>query len=111
MLTRKTTTVVLLALALASPASARAWTWPADGPVLRGFDFGGEQYREHGHTGIDVGAAAGAVVVAADAWSYRHAADRRRLRCDAAPPRLDRRQRGRRSRGGRGDRHDRAVRR
>src|SRR5829696_9826200 len=65
MLTKRTTTfVLLLTLGLAWPAGANAWTWPVDGPVLRGFDFGGEQYREHGHTGIDVGGAAGAPVAA-----------------------------------------------
>ena len=42
-------------MALVAPAPAAAWTWPADGTVLRGFDFGGPEYREHGHTGIDVG--------------------------------------------------------
>jgi hypothetical protein len=64
MLTRKTTTwpVVLAALALVWPAAAAAWTWPADGPVLRGFAFGGPEYREHGHTGIDIGAAPGSLV-------------------------------------------------
>src|SRR5512132_662121 len=64
MLTRKTTTwpVVLAALALVWPAAAAAWTWPADGPVLRGFAFGGPEYREHGHTGIDIGAAPGSPV-------------------------------------------------
>ncbi len=64
MLTRKTTAGVLLVVlaVVAAPPSALAWTWPADGPVLRGFDFGGPEYREHGHTGIDVGGDHGAAV-------------------------------------------------
>src|SRR5215218_9475563 len=63
MLTRKATTaLILVVLVLVAPASAAAWSWPSDGPVLRGFDFGGSEYHEHGHSGIDVGGAAGAAV-------------------------------------------------
>src|SRR5215210_7960175 len=65
MLTTKTTTLVALAVALAAPASAAAWSWPTDGPVLRGFEFGGAAYHEHGHSGLDVGGAAGSAVRAA----------------------------------------------
>jgi hypothetical protein len=53
---------MLVLLALVAPASAAAWSWPADGPVLGGFDFGGPEYHEHGHRGIDVGGDAGAAV-------------------------------------------------
>ena len=63
MLTKMTTAAlacVLLGLVAAPPAAA--WTWPVDGPVLHGFEFGGEEYREHGHTGIDVGADSGTAV-------------------------------------------------
>ena len=63
MLTKKTTAGLLLAvLALVAPPPALAWTWPADGPVLRGFAFGGPEYREHGHTGVDIGGDRGGVV-------------------------------------------------
>ena len=64
MLTRKTTAGVLLVVlaVVAAPPPALAWTWPADGPVLRGFDFGGPEYRERGHTGIDIGGDRGAAV-------------------------------------------------
>jgi hypothetical protein len=63
MLTKKTTAVLMLVLlALVAPASAAAWSWPAGGPVLRGFDFGGPEYHEHGHSGIDVGGDAGSAV-------------------------------------------------
>jgi septal ring factor EnvC (AmiA/AmiB activator) len=64
MLTKTTTTLLLFLFGLAWPATAQAWTWPAQGPVLRGFDFGGPEYHEHGHTGIDVGGAPGMVVSA-----------------------------------------------
>jgi hypothetical protein len=63
MLTSKTTTAAMVVVAaLAAPGPAAAWSWPADGPVLRGFDFGGPEYHEHGHSGIDVGGDAGAAV-------------------------------------------------
>jgi Peptidase family M23 len=53
---------MLVMVALVAPGPAAAWSWPADGPVLRGFDFGGPEYHEHGHSGIDVGGDAGAAV-------------------------------------------------
>jgi hypothetical protein len=64
MLTRKTTgwLALVVGLAFVYPGAARAWTWPSNGPVLRGFAFGGAEYREHGHTGIDIGANAGSPV-------------------------------------------------
>jgi hypothetical protein len=43
---------------------ALAWTWPVDGPVLRPFDFEGSPYAAGHHRGIDIGAPAGAPVVA-----------------------------------------------
>src|SRR5688572_26726590 len=63
MLTKKTTTILtLIALGLVAASPAAAWSWPADGPVLRGFEFGGAEYHEHGHSGIDIGGEAGATV-------------------------------------------------
>jgi hypothetical protein len=57
---------VLVLCALALPVgSARAWTWPVDGQVLRGFDFDRAQpYAGGQHRGIDVSAALGAPVLA-----------------------------------------------
>ncbi|HEY6584300.1 MAG TPA: peptidoglycan DD-metalloendopeptidase family protein, partial [Gaiellaceae bacterium] len=59
-----TTTLSIVLFALTAPAVASGWSWPAEGPVLRGFDFGGAEYHEHGHSGIDVGSPAGAAVSA-----------------------------------------------
>jgi len=51
-------------VALAVPGAALAWTWPADGPVLRPFLFDRSQPQLPGqHRGIDVAGAAGATVV------------------------------------------------
>ena len=57
---------VLLLCALALPvASARAWTWPLDGQVLRGFDFDrAHPYAGGQHRGIDIAASVGAPVLA-----------------------------------------------
>jgi Peptidase family M23 len=57
---------VLLLCALALPAaSARAWTWPVDGQVVRGYSFDHDHpYAGAQHRGIDIGAAAGAPVLA-----------------------------------------------
>ena len=54
--------VLLAFLVGASPA--HAWTWPVDGPVLQGFSFGGNPYAAGHHRGVDIGAPAGAAVVA-----------------------------------------------
>ncbi len=52
-----------LALLALAPA-AQAWTWPVSGPLLRPFVFGGDPYAGGQHRGVDVGAAAGEVVLA-----------------------------------------------
>ena len=48
---------VLIAFQAGAPP-ALAWTWPADGPVLRAFSFGGDPYAAGQHRGIDVAAEA-----------------------------------------------------
>jgi murein DD-endopeptidase MepM/ murein hydrolase activator NlpD len=50
---------------VAAPAAHAAgdWTWPVQGPVIRGFDPPDSPYGS-GHRGIDIGAAVGTVVVA-----------------------------------------------
>jgi hypothetical protein len=57
---------VLLLCALALPAgSARAWSWPVDGQVLRGFDFDrAHPYAGGQHRGVDISAALGAPILA-----------------------------------------------
>jgi Peptidase family M23 len=57
---------VLLLCALALPVSvAQAWTWPVDGPVLRPFVFDrAHPYAAGQHRGVDLGAPAGAPVLA-----------------------------------------------
>ncbi|MBD0329771.1 MAG: M23 family metallopeptidase, partial [Thermoleophilia bacterium] len=54
--------LVVLLVCLADPASAAAWSWPVDGPVLRPFLFGDDPYAAGQHRGVDVGAPAGAPV-------------------------------------------------
>jgi len=49
---------------LAAAPSAFAWTWPAEGPVLRPFSVGSDPYAAGQHRGVDVGAELGHVVVA-----------------------------------------------
>ena len=57
--------VVAAALvALAFPATAWAWTWPVQGPVLRPFVFGIDPYKAGQHRGIDIGAPTGTAVLA-----------------------------------------------
>ena len=54
---------VVLLCALAVPASARAWTWPVDGPVLRPFVFDpAHPYASGQHRGIDIGTREGTAV-------------------------------------------------
>ena len=58
---------VLLTLVLAGvvPTSAPpAWTWPADGPVLRPFVFGSDPCAAGQHRGIDVAGDLGTTVSA-----------------------------------------------
>src|SRR5919201_1688066 len=57
--------LVLAAAALAAAPGARAWTWPADGAVLREFHFGDDPYAGGLHRGIDIGGEPGAPVRAA----------------------------------------------
>src|SRR5438874_3467420 len=53
-------------LALTLVPSAGAWTWPADGPVIRPFAFdAAHPYAAGQHRGIDVGGAVGSTVDAA----------------------------------------------
>ncbi len=47
----------LAALALSTPAGA--WTWPADGTVLRPFGLGSDPYAGGQHRGVDVAGAEG----------------------------------------------------
>jgi len=58
--------VVALLFALALPVSAaQAWTWPVDGPVVRPFSFDrAHPYAAGQHRGVDLGAPAGANVLA-----------------------------------------------
>ncbi len=54
-----------VAAALVLAPAAGAWTWPVGGPVLQPFVFDpAHPYAAGQHRGLDVGAAAGAVVVA-----------------------------------------------
>src|SRR5262245_47352138 len=53
--------------ALAAPGVARAWTWPADGAVLRPFSLGSNPYAVGQHRGIDIGGDLGTTVRAAAA--------------------------------------------
>jgi hypothetical protein len=57
---------LVLVCAFALPVStARAWTWPVDGPVLRPFVFDHDSpYTAGQHRGIDIGASVGLPVLA-----------------------------------------------
>jgi Peptidase family M23 len=54
---------VLIAFQAGAPP-ALAWTWPADGPVLRTFEYGEDPYAAGQHRGIDVAGEQGAPVLA-----------------------------------------------
>jgi hypothetical protein len=54
--------LAVVAYALTLTGEAGAWTWPASGPVLRPFSFGGDPYAAGQHRGIDVAGEAGAAV-------------------------------------------------
>ena len=43
-----------LVCALAGAPDAAAWSWPANGPVLRAFSLGDNPYAGGQHRGIDV---------------------------------------------------------
>ena len=49
----------VLVVALAAPTTAGAWSWPADGAVLRPFTMGSHPYAGGQHRGIDIGGDAG----------------------------------------------------
>ena len=51
--------VATIFAALVVVPAGRAWSWPVDGPVLRGFSFGGDPYAAGQHRGIDIGAPLG----------------------------------------------------
>jgi Peptidase family M23 len=53
---------VLIAFQAGAPP-ALAWTWPADGPVLRPFVFGDDPYVGGLHRGVDIAGRAGAPVL------------------------------------------------
>jgi hypothetical protein len=53
---------VLIAFQAGAPP-ALAWTWPADGPVLRAFELGDDPYAAGQHRGIDVGGERGSPVL------------------------------------------------
>ena len=65
--------------ALVLVPGAGAWSWPVDGPVLRGFLAEGDPYQGGQHRGVDIGALSGADVhapargVVAFAGSLPHA--------------------------------------
>jgi hypothetical protein len=52
---------VLIAFQAGAPP-ALAWTWPADGPVLRAFSFGDDPFAAGQHRGVDVAGETGAPV-------------------------------------------------
>ncbi|HEU6446805.1 MAG TPA: peptidoglycan DD-metalloendopeptidase family protein, partial [Gaiellaceae bacterium] len=60
MFARLTTALAIAALAV--PPVGLAWTWPADGEILRGFDYRGGAYTASGHRGVDIGGAVGSAV-------------------------------------------------
>jgi len=64
MLSPLRTSVVASLVFLALAPVARAWTWPASGPLLQEFHYGSDPYAAGQHRGIDVGGAAGAPVAA-----------------------------------------------
>ena len=55
--------VVVLASLVSAPG-ALAWTWPAEGPVLRPFSIGADPYAGGQHRGVDIAAELGRAVLA-----------------------------------------------
>jgi hypothetical protein len=51
-----------ISFALVFTATAAAWSWPADGAVLRSFDLGSDVYAAGQHRGVDVGGPEGSSV-------------------------------------------------
>ena len=51
-----------VSFALVFTATATAWSWPADGAVLRPFDLGSDVYAAGQHRGVDVGGPEGSSV-------------------------------------------------
>jgi hypothetical protein len=59
---RRLALLPVLAATLLGAPPAHAWTWPADGPVLRPFLFGDDPYAAGLHRGVDIGGAADSAV-------------------------------------------------
>ena len=109
---------------LVSAAGAFAWTWPAEGPVLRPFSVGPDPYAGGQHRGVDIGAAVGQRRgrtgrrdrllrrLSCPVAAARSRSRPRWLRRDGAPARCDEcRARPHRHRGSRGRRRRREQRR
>ena len=89
---RRILLVILAALAVAGPA--KAWTWPASGPVLLPYSFDPDHpYGAGQHRGIDVGGGCGR--------NDPRAGGRRRSRSPAPFPEAASRSRSSRRTGGR----------
>lgn len=56
-------TTAVVGLAVSPAVAAGTWTWPVQGPVIRGFDPPHSPYGS-GHRGIDIAAPTGSVAVA-----------------------------------------------
>jgi murein DD-endopeptidase MepM/ murein hydrolase activator NlpD len=56
-------TSAVVGLGVSPAVAAGTWTWPVEGPVIRGFDPPDSPYGS-GHRGIDIAAPAGSVAVA-----------------------------------------------
>ena len=59
---RRLLSAALVLATLAVAPAAHAWTWPADGPVLRPFSLSADPYAGGQHRGIDIGANEGTAV-------------------------------------------------
>src|SRR6266542_1229862 len=68
----RTVLVISVSLLVLAPA-AEAWTWPASGPVLRGFSLGDNPYAGGQHRGIDVGGSEGEAVLTPRAGTVSYA--------------------------------------
>src|SRR5262249_2848949 len=62
---RKVVVAMAVVAALTAPGVARAWSWPAEGPVLRTFSLGSNPYAGRQHPGVHIGGDVGAAVRAA----------------------------------------------